>query len=875
MSTPSIDRYSVIKSLGKGGMGEVFLAYDPLCKREIALKQILPKLHPHEVIKKRFLREAEIASKLSHPSIIPIFSIDSREDKSYYTMPYVEGETLKHLLKTCFEEEKNLGEVRHPIGSSLPSLVRIFAKLCEAVAYAHSKGIVHRDLKPDNVIVGTYGQVVLLDWGLADFIGGLPESFSDEDRTIDLTSPGKVPGTLNYIAPERMCHAPSHVSMDIYSLGVMLYQLLTLRPAFHRTSAESYRKTMEKETYIDPVERSPHRDVPQQLAQVVRQCLYYDPAQRFQSVDEIIDELKKFLEGTPEWIPHVRLDPHSREGWAFEEHVLLSKHSALSLLPELMQWMHLMLSHPEFSGNLRLQVPFQLPEGSRGVGLLIGSSFTTDRLDIDAGFCLWMGQGCQLFYKGVEISSIASEPLKGKHLLRLEVVDNQLLAYLDEQKIGHYISQFPLEAAQIGLLSLDAEYPLGPIEVSLGSNNAHISCLAIPDAFLKEKLFAKAQEEYSKIAQSFPDRPEGREALFKRGCALIEEARQTPAHQEKLLSSALEVFDQLRTTQAAPLEYLGKALVYKQTQEIDEEIKCFELALRKYTKHPLQKRIVEEVLFRLYATSSKQRVEAYHFALLGLRHFPALLSKPEHASLLSAFKSPLEGGEDLAELPFVIALYLGKAITLLEIAETVPSLSLQAVYALLLLGKTEWVEELLAQLQGRQEIECALLYFSKGAPAALACAKQQGSQEERIRCIRFILKRALIDAKTQGLDHIEPHPELNALLVEVCLWENNLEKAQELLKGQKNTLVAAYGCYLARTQGHAAALAYFEGIGIQSYPQTSTLLARSLTGKPLNNLLFWERINLLMQQGLYAHSLNHTKHAQTIQDEIKSLISSA
>lgn len=867
----SIDRYTIIKSLAKGGMGEVFLAYDPLCKREIALKQILPKLHTHPIIKKRFIKEAEIASKLSHPSIIPIFSIDPREDKSYYTMPYIEGETLKSLLKTCFEEEKRNGEVCHPIGSSLTSLIRILAQLCEAVAYAHSKGIVHRDLKPDNVIVGSYGQVILLDWGLADGIGGLSESFFDADSETDLTSPGKVPGTLNYIAPERLHQAPSHASMDIYSIGVILYQLLTLRPAFHRTSVKSYRKHSDKETYIHPIERSPHREVPQQLAQIVTRCLHYDPAQRFQSVDDIIDELKKFIDGVPKWIPHMQLDPQSKTGWACEAHVLLSKHSALSLVPDLMQWMHLMLSRPEFSGNLRLQVPFQLPEGSLGVGLLIGPALMTDTLDIDAGFCLWIGPGCQLFYKGVEISSIPSEPLKGKHLLRIEILDNQFLAYLDEQKIGHYISQFPLEATQMGLLSLNAQYPLGLIEISLGSNNAHVSCLAIPDALLKEKLFPKALAEYSKIAQSFSDRPEGQEALFKMGCALIEEAKQTPAHQEQLLSSALEIFDQLRSTRAAPLEYLGKALVYKQTQEIDEEIKCFELALRKYTHHPLQKRIVEEVLFRLYATSSRQRVEAYHFALLGLRHFPSLLAKPEHATLLAAFKSPLETGKNPAELPLVIALYLGKAITLLEMAELMPSLTLPAAYALLLLGKTEWVEELIASLDNQREIACALIYFSQGALAALDCAEQLDTHPERRRCILFILQRALIDAQTQDLDHIEPHPSYNPLLVEVCLWENNFEKAQTLFK---ETLVpSAYGAYLARTQGHKAALAYFETL--PSTPHISTLFPRFLTHQPMGQLLFWERAHLLMQQALYAHALNDLKQVHAVQYELKTLIHSS
>jgi eukaryotic-like serine/threonine-protein kinase len=149
-----IGHYQLLRSLGKGGMGEVFLAYDPVCKRQVALKQIRHELKDHPIIKERFLREARVAAQLTHPSIVPIFSIE----RTFYTMPYVEGETLKQILKKSFEEEKE-GEVKHPIGSSILALTRVFLAVCEGIAYTHSKGIVHRDLKPDNIIVGKYREV--------------------------------------------------------------------------------------------------------------------------------------------------------------------------------------------------------------------------------------------------------------------------------------------------------------------------------------------------------------------------------------------------------------------------------------------------------------------------------------------------------------------------------------------------------------------------------------------------------------------------------------------------------------------------------------------------------------------------------------------
>ncbi len=165
----AIGPYAIVESLGRGGMGEVFLAKDPICGRHVALKRIRPELQLNKTIQSRFLREAKVASVLTHPSIVPIFAIQTGAPDIYYTMPFVEGETLRQILRTTREQEKN-GDPLHPIGSSIPALARIFLQVCEAVAYTHSKGIIHRDLKPENIIVGKYGEVMILDWGIADFI---------------------------------------------------------------------------------------------------------------------------------------------------------------------------------------------------------------------------------------------------------------------------------------------------------------------------------------------------------------------------------------------------------------------------------------------------------------------------------------------------------------------------------------------------------------------------------------------------------------------------------------------------------------------------------------------------------------------------------
>jgi eukaryotic-like serine/threonine-protein kinase len=166
-------RYQLLESIGKGGMGEVFLVYDTLCGRRIALKKIRTDLLEHPQIRHRFLKEAHITCQLTHPAIIPIYSIQSLQLSAYYTMPFVEGETLKQIIRKTRQQEKK-GEKLDHIGGSIPALMRVFITICHAVAYAHSKGVLHRDLKPENIIIGKYGEVLILDWGLAKYIHSPP-----------------------------------------------------------------------------------------------------------------------------------------------------------------------------------------------------------------------------------------------------------------------------------------------------------------------------------------------------------------------------------------------------------------------------------------------------------------------------------------------------------------------------------------------------------------------------------------------------------------------------------------------------------------------------------------------------------------------------
>lgn len=878
-----IDRYEILRSLSKGGMGEIFLVYDPLCKREIVLKQILPKLQKHPIIKARFLREAEVGARLNHPSIIPVFSIDPSAQKNYYTMPYIAGETLKQILKRCLEEEKQ--KESQDLLMPLKARMRIFLQLCEAVAYAHSKNIVHRDLKPDNVLVGKYGEVLIFDWGLSDFEGcsQREDDIGEEEETnIDLTRPGKLPGTLNYIAPERIQGAPTSQQMDVFSLGVMLYQLLTLRSPFQRKSIKEFKKQGDVETPLSPEERIPYLHIPETLNTLCMRCLEKEPSVRIKTVQEMIDEVKEFLDGKPRWLKTETLDPLSSCDWEFQENILLTKHLALTGSPEVTRWASLMISKPQFLGNFRLDAHFKLEAGSEGISFLIGVPSQEEREHFLQGLQICLGPTSALLCNGATLMTMPGGSIldQNLHLLSIEKAESNLTVFLDHKKIGLYILRTPLPGNHIGLFAYDAEFSLEPLIIRERGTDALVSCLAIPDAFLSHRDFKKARIEYLKIAQSFPGSFEEREAHFRSGISLLEEAKAASSQEDKerALLHSLNEFDLLHHTASAPLEYIGKSLVYKYTQEIEEEIKCLELALRKYKNHTLIPSVQDEIFLRLYETSSVCRTSAYRFALLALSQLPSISLRSEHAPLFTSLKTHLEKIPlFLAEHPIEqalacqLAFWLGKTTSLLELMETADmAVKLDASYSLFMLSEVEGVEEnftLIQEGEAKELLSAALTYFEKGPEQALKKILSFPSSKEQERALYCLLEKALCDEHKEplvaSLNSLPLTPPLDALHILIALKENNLPLATSLFtpyaeqekKNPYSPLFVAMGYYLYKTQGEEAALSHLSRA--PAYSTASLLpqwMKQSKEQRMLwreQKLLFWE--NTLLQKQLYLY----------------------
>ncbi len=888
----SIGPYQVLSSVGKGGMGEVLLAYDTKCGRRVALKRIREDLLEHKLLHNRFLKEARITSQLTHPAIMPIYAIEDENNIVYYTMPFVQGETLKQVLRTTREQEKK-GEKLHHLGASIPALIRIYISVCQAVAYAHSKGVLHRDLKPENVIIGEYGEVLILDWGLAKLISA-PEN--DEDITFqspspfhELTRPGKVVGTINYMAPERASGNSATIQTEIYSLGVILYQILTLRNPFRRSSIEEFRKISEKEIILDPSVVAPYRDVPRLLSRIAMKCLSKEPQERYRSVDELLREIENYIEGRSEWFQIAELDINKKEDWEFQENVLIAEHIAITRGTELTDWVSLMISKASFTENTKIEAEVTIGETGYGVGFLMSIPEAAERIHLNDGYCLWLGsdinKSTKLLRSTVEVLQAPEVFLqRGKtHHIKIKKIDHNIHFYLNDVLQFSYISHLPLIGTHIGVLSRDADFIIDKLTVFVGSQNITVNCLAVPDAFLGHKDYATALIEYRRIGYSFPGRAEGREAMFRAGLTILEQAKGThdPILKEKLYDEALVEFEKLHSTPGAPFEYLGKAHVYQAMNDVEEEIKCYELGFRKYPTHPLLSVIHEQLIYRMHETARLHRKATYLFMLTALMHLPEATESAHTRKLFESLQKHWEPlsfieqdpdiqiSEDLKNQDFRIklAFWLAKPPALAEIFDEVlqsskihPITLTNILFCLIELGAWKLaklkLEELPPEIRISREmqlIEFGILcheaapndaknaFFEKKQPFI-----ENGEVRLLIHLIEIGIQRKDTSLAVDILKLLENYElpkdtmqKFDALYVWALLMENKWELAGNILHKYPLTLLTKestllfilYGCWLAATENREIAEIHFSGVLDVSYPRTWNLLSHFINGK--------------------------------------------
>lgn len=302
-------RFRALQPHARGGLGEVSIAWDAELERYVALKEIRREIADRAGLRARFIREAEINGNLEHPGIVPVYGLGTHEDgRPYYAMRFVRGESLEVAIKRFHDQPANLRRW----SLALRQLLGHFLDVCDAIAYAHNRGVIHRDLKPANILLGDYGETLIIDWGLAKVIHrGEPESEPTATRSTEheprlpsdtgptSTVDGEALGSPPFMSPEQAAGRNDEVGRpsDIYGLGATLYALLTgLPPITGRTTKEIVAKAARGE--VTPP-RAANPAVPPALAAVCLKALAHDPSQRYESARALANDVKRWLADEP------------------------------------------------------------------------------------------------------------------------------------------------------------------------------------------------------------------------------------------------------------------------------------------------------------------------------------------------------------------------------------------------------------------------------------------------------------------------------------------------------------------------------------------------------------------------------------------------
>jgi WD40 repeat protein/serine/threonine protein kinase len=294
-------RFQVLRPHARGGLGEVFVAFDRELNRDVALKELRARLAHDPIAQARFLLEAQVTGRLEHPGIVPVYSLGRYADgRPYYAMHLIQGETFRDAI----ERFHSSGVVTHGRESqelAFRRLLRSVIESCNAVAYAHSRGVVHRDLKPDNIMLGPFGETLVVDWGFAKLLPGPArdegEAVSADSLATDasMTQPGSVMGTPRYMSPEQAAGDLDRVgpASDIYSLGAILYCVLVGHGPFPDGDIRDVLGRVRRGIF--PAPRRLRRSVDPALEAICLKAMALDPSDRYAMALDLANELETWL----------------------------------------------------------------------------------------------------------------------------------------------------------------------------------------------------------------------------------------------------------------------------------------------------------------------------------------------------------------------------------------------------------------------------------------------------------------------------------------------------------------------------------------------------------------------------------------------------
>jgi formylglycine-generating enzyme required for sulfatase activity/tRNA A-37 threonylcarbamoyl transferase component Bud32 len=297
-------RFTLLRPHAQGGLGTVSLAFDETLRRQVALKEIRPDRRGNARVRQRFLAEAEITGQLEHPGVVPVHALEEGADgQPYYAMRFIQGRTLAEAVQAYH---------RQPTPLAFHDLLKRFVAVCQTIAYAHSRGIIHRDLKPANVLLGDYGETLVVDWGLAKRVGGGPEAQARPGEELTaaggdtgagsgeaLTEAGQVLGTPAYMSPEQAAGRVDAVgpAADVYALGAILYEVLTGQPPYRGAGMGAVLAQVRRGPPSTPGQV--WRGVPRALEAVCLRAMARSPRDRYTGAGEVAREVERWLADEP------------------------------------------------------------------------------------------------------------------------------------------------------------------------------------------------------------------------------------------------------------------------------------------------------------------------------------------------------------------------------------------------------------------------------------------------------------------------------------------------------------------------------------------------------------------------------------------------
>jgi len=617
-----IGPYEILSRLGDGGMGDVLLAYDETLLRQIALKRIRPDRLDDADLRQRFEVEARVTARLQHPSVLPVYHYSLHDASAYYTMRPVEGFTLKELVGRLARE----GQAREAWPTA--RIVRLFLQASNAVAYAHSRSVIHRDLKPSNIMIGPFEEVLVLDWGMAKVSGQAPDEPPIElERLHKLkteTESQILVGTPTYMAPELFEGAPASPASDQFSLGLILYELLALRPPWHADTIAGLLRAM-RTPPTSPTLLQPGRNIPHALSEIVLRSLSCEAEQRFGSVTEFAQEVAGVLEGRAPW----RADRESdqRRHWRVANGRHSLKADILTLRSRGADAMLRYFYTRRLTDNIQIEFEINLRKGNNELAVCLNTALTSDG-QLGDGYSLQVVPGrrrtLSLLCSGRAVAGAKSPTYETGDWYRIQVrrEENRLSLTVEDREVYVYSDPIPLTGGYIGFTGRSNGLRIRNLRILTKGSSARISCLAVPDALFNRALYQEAQGEYEGIAAAHEGRREGRIAQYRAVLCQLRQSEHEPDPELRLLllEEALESLHARTEVNDSCLVALARAMIAGAMGQTAEKREALAAALEAYPGDPHLPAVQEWILGKLHSLTPDSRHVLAELLPLAIAH---------------------------------------------------------------------------------------------------------------------------------------------------------------------------------------------------------------------------------------------------------------